>query len=329
MNKCVGCGSVLQTIDKELQGYTRDTSNELCERCFRIKHYSDYKLISKSNNEFINILSNIGNTDSLVVLVVDLFNIPKDIEIIGKYLNNDILLVLTKRDILPLSVYDVNLVNYFNRYNLNIIDTIIISSIKNYNFDNLLGLIRKYKTGKSVYVVGFTNAGKSTMINKILYNYTDKKPIITTSMLPSTTIDSIEIEIDDELTLIDTPGLLDDNNIIDSVDIDTMKKIVPKSEIKPITYQIKCKQTIFIDSLVRLDVSNNNSLTFYMSNKLKIDRIFKDSDKFTNLKKHVLEVYEDSDIVINGLGFIKVVRKDKITLYTKDNVEVYVRDSLI
>ena len=81
------------------------------------------------------------------------------------------------------------------------------------------------------------------MINKILYNYTDKKPVITTSMLPSTTIDSIKIQISEELVIIDTPGLLDDNNIIDYVDINNMKKIVPKSEIKPKTYQIKSKQS--------------------------------------------------------------------------------------
>jgi len=329
MNKCVGCGSILQIEFVDKEGYTKNIDNPLCERCFRIKNYSDYKLISKDNNDFINILNNIGKTNSLVVLVVDLFNIPLSIEQINKYLNNDILLVLTKRDILPLSVYDVNLVNYFKRYNLNIIDTIIISSMKNYNFDTLINSIRKYKIDNNVYVVGFTNAGKSTMINKILYNYTDKKPVITTSMLPSTTIDSIEIIVDDELTLIDTPGLLDEKNIIDSIDINTMKKIVPSKEIKPRTYQIRDKQTIFIEDLVRLDVVENNNLTFYISNMLDMERTFKDSNKLLELEKHVLDVNEDNDIVINGLGFIKCTNKGHITLYTLKNVLVYIRESLI
>ena len=329
MSKCIGCGSVLQTDNPELEGYTKNINNPLCERCFRIKNYSDYKLISKDNNDFINILNNIGKTNSLVVLVVDLFNIPLYIEQINKYLNNDILLVLTKRDILPLSVYDVNLINYFKKYNLNIIDIIIISSMKNYNFDTLISSIRKYKKDNNVYVVGFTNAGKSTMINKILYNYTDKKPVITTSMLPSTTIDSIEIVIDDELTLIDTPGLLDEKNIIDSIDINTMKKVVPNKEIKPRTYQIKDKQTIFIDDLVRIDIVDNNNLTFYISNMLDMERTFKDSDKLLELEKYELDVNEDNDIVINGLGFIKCTNKGHITLYTLKNVLVYIRESLI
>ena len=328
MNKCVGCGSVLQTDDNNKEGYTKNINNSLCERCFRIKHYSDYKLISKDNNDFINILTNINKND-LVVLVVDLFNIPKELEILNKYLSNNILLVLTKRDILPLSVYDVNLINYFDKYNLNIIDKLIISSIKNYNFDNLLDKIRKNKTSNNVYVVGFTNAGKSTMINKILYNYTDILPVITTSMLPSTTIDSIEIKVDDDLTLIDTPGLLDDNNIINYVDLKTMKNIVPTKEIKPITYQIKDKQSLFIDDLVRIDINSNNSLTFYISNKLNIDRTFKDSNKLLNLVKHELILNDNNDIVINGLGFIKVVHSCKVVLYTLKNVDVYIRDALI
>ena len=329
MNKCIGCGSILQDIDSNKEGYTRNINNELCERCFRIKNYSDYKLISKDNNEFIDILSNIGKKDDLVVLVVDIFNIPKNLDYISKYINNKILLVLTKRDILPLSVYDVNLTNYFNRYKLNIVDTVIISSMKNYNFDLLLDKINQYKNSRDVYVVGFTNAGKSTMINKILYNYTDKRPVITTSMLPSTTIDSIEIEINDNLTLIDTPGLLDENNIIDCIDIKTMKKMVPTKEIKPKTYQIKAKQSLFIDDLVRIDTEDDNSLTFYISNLFEIERVFKDTDKLKELVKHELEVSDNSDIVINGLGFIKVVHASKIIVYTLSNVDVYVREALI
>lgn len=329
MNRCVGCGSLLQSNDKEKEGYTQNISNTLCERCFRIRHYNDYKLISKDNNDFISILKNINKTNSLVVLVVDLFNIPKNLSEIKEYINNDILLVLTKRDILPLSVYDVNLINYFKKYDLNIVDTVIISSCKNYHFDELLIKIRKYQKDNNVYIVGFTNAGKSTMINKILYNYTDQKTIITTSMLPSTTIDSIKIKIDSNLTLIDTPGLLDDGNIIDNVDVKTMKKIVPVKEIKPKTYQIKSKQTLLVDDLLRLDLEHKNSVTFYLANTLKITRLYKETDKLDNLVRHEIDVCAFNDIVIAGLGFIKFVEADHVVLYTLDNVDVYVRMSLI
>ena len=279
MCKCVGCGVVLQSSNKEEVGYAIDITKSLCERCFRIRNYNEYKFVTKDNNDFISILKNINKTDDLVVLVVDLFNVNKNIEEISKYLNNEILLVLTKRDILPKSCYDKKLIEYFCNYNLNIKDTTIISSIKNYNFDELYNKINKYKKSDIVYVVGFTNAGKSTMINKIIYNYSTSDIKITTSNLPSTTIDSIEVKVNDDLTLIDTPGLLDNEDIINYVPVNTLKKIIPNKEIKPTTFQIKEKQTIFIEDIVRIDVSDKNSLTFYISNDLEITRIFKESDK--------------------------------------------------
>ena len=329
MCKCIGCGVKLQDKDSNLLGYTKDVNKDLCERCFRIRNYNDYKFVVKDNNDFINILKDVNTTNDLVVLVVDLFNINKNLEDISKYLNNEILLVLTKRDILPKSCYDKKLIEYFNNYNLNIIDTVVISSIKNYNFDELYNKINNYKKSNKVYVVGFTNSGKSTMINKILYNYSNNNTVITTSNLPSTTIDSIKVKVNEDLTLIDTPGLLDNEDIIEFIDTYTLKRIIPSREIKPITYQIKDKQSLFIDDLVRVDISTNNSLTFYISNNLEITRLFKDSEKLKDLKKHNLNIDDDSDIVIQGLGFIKVTKKCNICLYTKEGVRVFVRKNLI
>lgn len=325
--KCKGCGVTLQSDNKELLGYTNNINNDLCERCFRIRNYSDYKLVSKSNDDYLSILSNIGKTNSLVVLVIDLFNIPKSLDDINKYINNKILLVLSKRDILPLSVYDNNLMNYFDNFDLNIVDKVIISSNKNIHFDDLISKIRKYQTDENVYIIGYTNAGKSTMINKIIYNYTDMDTSITTSMLPSTTIDTLNISIDDSLTLIDTPGLLN-NNIIDYVDINLMKKIVPKREIKPRTYQIKSEQSLIIDNILEVYTKDYNSLTFYISNDLEIDRKYK-FIKLDNLKEHKLKVLDNFDIVIPGLGFIKCVKESNIVIYTLDNVDVYIREALI
>ena len=329
MLKCNGCGVELQDKDKDLLGYTKNLNNDLCERCFRIINYNDYKFVVKDNNDYINILKDVNNTNDLVVLVVDLFNINYNLEDISNYLNNDVLLVLTKRDILPKSCYDKKFIEYFNNYNLNIVDTLIISSLKNYNFDELYNKINQYKKSNKVYVVGFTNSGKSTMINKILYNYSDNNTLITTSNLPSTTIDSIEVKVNDSLILVDTPGLLDSADIINYIDSDTLKKIIPTKELKPITYQIKHDQTIMIEELVRLDLYAKNNITIYMSNNLKIDRFFKDNNNLKNLKKNELLVDDDTDVVVQGLGFIKFTNKSKVTLYTKEGVRVFVRKNLI
>ncbi|MBR6690613.1 MAG: ribosome biogenesis GTPase YqeH [Bacilli bacterium] len=329
MSKCIGCGVNLQTTNKEELGYTINLDNSLCERCFRIRNYNDYKFVIKDNNDYINILKDISKTNDLVVLVVDLFNISKHLEDISKYINNNILLVLTKRDILPKSCYDEKFKEYFKNYDLNIIDTVVISSNKNYNLDILYNKINEYKTSNKVYVVGFTNSGKSTLINKIIYNYSNENTVITTSNLPSTTIDSIEVKVNDDLILVDTPGLLDNGDIINYIDGKTLKRIIPNKEIKPITYQIKDKQTIIIEDLVRIDLFDMNSMTIYMANNLNIKRIYKNTEELKELKENVLYIEDDSDIVIQGLGFIKFTHKSKVIIYTKDNVSVYTRKNLI
>lgn len=326
MNKCVGCGAILQNTDITKEGYTKSLDKNLCERCFRIKNYGDYKFIPKNNNEFIDILRDVNNTNDLVLLVVDLFSISNKIEEITKHLGNDIILVLTKRDVLPLSLKDEKLLEYKNKLNIKTVDQVIISSNKNYNLDELFEKINKYKKSNNVYVVGYTNAGKSTLINKLIYNYSELDSDITTSILPSTTLNTIEIKLNDNLVLFDTPGILDDNNIFNYVDAKKLKRILPSREIKPITYQIKNKQYIYIDEFAIIESSSNN-LTLFFSNQLKIDRFYK--EKPNKLCKHVINVSDNQDIVISGLGFIKATKSEKIVIYTIDNVEVYTRDSLI
>ena len=324
--KCLGCGALLQNKDIDLEGYTVNLNNDICERCFRIKNYGEYKQIKKDNTDFISILKKINDTKSLVLLVVDVLTISDKILEITKYLTNDILLVLTKRDILPLSTKDEKLIEYIHNLNLKVKDTVVLSSNKNYNMDTLYEKINEYKTDKNVYVVGFTNAGKSTMINKMIYNYTDLNIDITTSILPSTTLDMIEIKLNDNLTLIDTPGILDKGNIFNYLNSKDLKKIIPNKEIKPVTYQVKGKQYIYIDEFVKIDVEDNN-ITLFFSNRLKFMRLYK--DKPTNLKENVIKVKKGEDIVISGLGFIKVTKTSIFKIYTLENVEVYTRNSLI
>ena len=316
MNKCKGCGTLID-------------NNDLCERCFRIKHYNDYKVVYKTNNDFIPILENINKTNDLVLLVVDLFNIG-DLSFIRKYLKNDILLVLTKRDLLPKSVSLDKLYSY--DYKIDFIDKIIISSNKNYNFDELLEKINKYKKTNNVYVVGYTNAGKSTMINKLIYNYSDLKTEITTSPLPSTTLNTIEIKLNG-ITLIDTPGLIEVGSLLNVVEPSMVKKISPVKEIKPKTYQIRKNQSIIIEDFLRVDYvdGERNSFTLYISNNLKVKRLLNASnhDELKDLNKTSYTVKYGEDLVISGLGFIKMIDKCQIDVYIDKSVDTYLRRNMI
>ncbi len=329
MNSCRGCGVLLQTNDSNKEGYAKSLDNRFCERCFRIKNYNEYKQLEKDGEDFFSIVKEIGSKNNLVVLVIDLFQIPKNLEEMITVLNNPILLVLTKRDLLPVSLYEEKLKDYFHDLSSKIVDTIIISSNKNYHFDELMESIYRNKIENNVYVIGYTNAGKSSMINKILEDYTDEIPDITTSMLPSTTVEKIEIRIDDKLTLIDTPGLLEEGNLQNLLSGDELKRVVPKKTINPITYQIRDKQNIFIDIYARIECRNENNIILYFSNNLNIERVFKENEKLKNLEKKEIFVSAKEDVVIKGLGFLKVTNKDHLTIYVVPGVEIYTRKSLI
>lgn len=325
MSKCIGCGIELQNNDKTKLGYTTNIEKSLCERCFRIENYGEYKKVTKDNNEYINILKEINKTKDLVVLVLDIFNLTESINVIKENINNDILLVITKRDILPKSVHDEKLIEYIKNYNIKIKDQVVISSYKNYNFDELYEKINNYKKSKNVYVIGFTNAGKSTMINKLIYNYSDNDTKITTSIMPSTTLNPIEINLNENLTIIDTPGLLCEKSFYDILEGKDLKKIIPKKEIKPISYQIKDKQYIVIDKYAIIEAENINMVLF-MSNSLNIKRFYKKPE--TKLKERNIKI-NNNDLVINGLGFIKCIGKTNIKIYTYDEISVTTRKNLI
>lgn len=331
--KCIGCGVELQDNNVLLEGYTHDLSNDLCRRCFRMKNYGEYEFITKSNSEYIQVLKNIGTKKSLVLYIVDLISIPYDLSKIKEYLiHNDIILVLNKKDALPLSIKEEKIIEYFKKQNLGFIDTIIISASKNYNIDKLMKLIKKHRTNQNVYVVGNTNAGKSTLINKIINNYTEEdKEFITISPMPSTTLNEIQIKVLD-FYLIDTPGLVDEGNVLNYVTEKQVKKISPKKEIKPRTYQIKKGHAIMIDDIFRIDYveGDKNSFTFYISNEIPIKRI--NGLKHNYLKENQEEELKldfNQDIVINGLGFIKIIYSGTVKIYRKVGINVFTRNSLI
>ena len=43
MNKCLGCGKELKEHELE---------NRICERCFKLKNYGEYKIVEQDNEEY-------------------------------------------------------------------------------------------------------------------------------------------------------------------------------------------------------------------------------------------------------------------------------------
>ena len=331
--RCAGCGVLLQDENILQEGYTTNLENDLCQRCFRMKNYGEYQVVTKSNEEYIEILKSVGETKDLVLYITDLLNLEKNIEEIRTIIPNKMILVLNKMDVLPKSVKEEKLKKYLANKDVNFEEIIVISTEKNYNIDYLLKRIKYFQTSKNVYVVGHTNAGKSSLINKLIKNYSDKTQELTMSPLPSTTLNMVNIEINDHLNLIDTPGLVDTGSILNHVTPEMVKKISAKKEIKPRTYQLRKNQSIIIEDLVRIDYveGEKNSFTVFVSNDLKIKRLLNlfNNEELKDKNKITYNLKYDEDLAISGLGFIKIVDKGVIDVYIDKDVDTFTRRSLI
>ena len=331
--RCQGCGVLLQDENVLQEGYTTNLENDICQRCFRMKNYGEYQVVVKSNDEYVDILKDVGKTKDLVLYITDLLNLEKNIEQIRTIIPNKMILVLNKIDVLPKSVKEDKIKAYLESMNIHFEEIIVISTAKNYNIDYLLKRIKYFQTSKNVYVVGHTNAGKSSLINKLIKNYSENTQELTMSPLPSTTLSTINIDINDHLTLIDTPGLVDTGSILNHVDPKMVKKISAKTEIKPRTYQLKKNQSIVIEDLIRIDYveGEKNSFTLFVSNDLKVKRLLNlfNNEELYDKNKITYNMKYDEDLVISGLGFVKIVDKGVIDVYIDKDVDTFTRRSLI
>ncbi|HLQ40173.1 MAG TPA: ribosome biogenesis GTPase YqeH [Tetragenococcus sp.] len=363
---CVGCGAILQTEDKEKIGYTpaavlakAEKDNEVyCQRCFRLRHYNEIQAVDLTDDDFLRILNEMSQVDALIVNVVDIFDfngslIPGLHRFAG---NNPVLLVGNKADILPKSLRKTKLTQWMRQRaheaGLRPVDVILTSAKKGDQLEELLEKIDFYRKGRDVYVVGTTNVGKSTLINQIIQQSTAIKDLITTSRFPGTTLDKIEIPLEDGQYLIDTPGIIHDYQMAHFLGERDLNIIAPQKEIKPKVYQLAAGQTLFLGGLARFDYikGEKSSFTVYVSNDLlihrtktiKADEFYQKhsgellqpphSDEvadFPELVQFEFSIKEKTDIVFAGLGWITAKNPGIIRGWAPKGVDLVVRQALV
>lgn len=361
---CVGCGVPIQTEDPERLGFTPKQALErehiICQRCFKLKNYNEIQDVSLTDEDFLKILHGIGETKALIVKIVDIFDFDGSwIQGIQRFVGkNPILLIGNKVDILPKSVKYQKVINWMRRqakeYGLKPLDVFLVSSAKGHGIKEVAEAIDHDRNGQNVYVVGCTNVGKSTFINRIIKEVTGEGDIITTSHFPGTTLDLIDIPLDDGTSLFDTPGIINHHQMAHYIDKRDLKLLSPKKEIKPKVYQLNEEQTLFFGGLARLDYVKGgrtsfvcyvpNGLTIHRTKKEKADQLYENHvgelltpprneqlGSFPNLVPHTFTIKEKkTDIVFSGLGWVTVNEPNvRVIAYAPKGVYVTLRPSLI
>ncbi|XP_051513596.1 nitric oxide-associated protein 1-like [Myxocyprinus asiaticus] len=189
---CSGCGALMHCTDPEIPGYLPSEKYKalveedklkraICQRCFLINHHQKALNITLSKEEYRAIVRRIQTEKALVLLIVDLLDIPDSIipelpELVGK--NKHIVILGNKIDLLPGDAQ-----NYLQRIRRQLAaycagmgistsdskDIHLISAKTGYGIENLISRLQStWKYKGDVYLVGTANAGKSTLFNTLL-----------------------------------------------------------------------------------------------------------------------------------------------------------------
>jgi len=363
---CSGCGARLQTESPDKPGYVPEQAlgreDAICRRCFRIRHYNDVTHAAVDQDDFLRMLSGIASTDSLVVHIVDLFDFEGSVisglqRFVG---SNPVLLVVNKIDLLPKSTNFNRILGWVRRQakrlGLKPAETVLCSAAKRTGFDRVVEAIRRLRGGRDVYVVGATNVGKSTLINRLIRDYSDLDRELTVSRYPGTTLDQIRIPLDDGRHIIDTPGIVYPYRLTEAVPKGVLQRLLPEKPLKPLVYQLNERQTLFFGALARFDFTRGEpqSFTIYVSPSLRVHRTkleraeevyaehrggllsppdAEDLDKIAPWTRHSLRVPPNSrtDISISGLGWIRANSPAGayVEVYAPKGVHVILREAMI
>lgn len=339
MKKCKGCGALLQNESIDLAGYVVKDNQEYCQRCFRLIHYGDLKNLNKlkvNNEDVFNIYKE--HQKNIFILIVDVFDalILDQDALLDIYRDYKVILVINKIDLLPKNITEEKLENIYSNILSNTKYNNIISCLLTYkgdpNFNTLFFDLLSEQKETNYLFVGRVNAGKSTIINKLIGSND-----LTTSTYPGTTVNINTITFDN-YCFIDTPGLNDEESFVNYIDKNQIQFLFPNKCIKPKTFQLYDKQSYIIEGLVRVDIipKKNSSIKFIINNEIEPHRTNIDNGE-NYINKHQKEfivkllplypnrfvISDEKAFVIKGLGYIKVQGKCDININVYNKIKIY------
>lgn len=240
---CSGCGANFQSCDPDARGFvpkskldmleklssgTEETSPSntnispiICKRCFSLKQYNTALNISLSSDDYLRYLGHLREKKALVLLMVDVSDFPGSVfpdlyTLISP--DSQIVIVANKVDLIPKDT-PADFWNHFKKMligeckRLSLADREIacvhfVSAKTGLGVGELAkDIVKSWGNRGDVYLLGCTNAGKSTLFNRLLVYMcgvkpgelnTDSKafaPMATISQWPGTTLGLLSFPI--------------------------------------------------------------------------------------------------------------------------------------
>lgn len=188
---CSGCGAILHCTDTSIPGYLPSEKYKtllkeerlgeaICQRCHLLTHHHKALNLQMSAEQYRAVVQQVRPLKALVLLVVDLLDVPASIvpnlsSLVGT--NKHVVVLGNKVDLVPGDApnYLPRLKRQLSQYCQDagfgdqVTDIHLISAKTGYGIENLItSLQRSWKYKGDVYLVGSANAGKSTLFNTLL-----------------------------------------------------------------------------------------------------------------------------------------------------------------
>lgn len=345
--RCYKCGTILQDVDTSKPGYissffynSHESDILLCNSCFQKVRFNEQPKVADLHKDYYEILNDAKATDSLIILVLDIFSFEGNISDKFKNLLKgcNVVAIANKRDLLDSNIEDKILIDYVSHrlraYNIPVNDVLLTSHNSLENFDNLVSKLNGYRKRHDIYLIGFPNSGKTTLANIFLKNYKNKTHrMIQTMTYPNTDLRVVQIPLDRTSVIYDVPGFLTTNCLPELLEKSVAEKIKPKKAVlgKPILLnrgtsftfgglarvdllegsktgvKVYCGESVEIKTYGKLvDIDN----TFYKDIKKEyLKPISKKLDSYEKFDIYDITVSEEGsrDIGILGLGWFSFI----------------------
>ena len=365
--KCAGCGIELQFEDKNREGYVPEEKfmteeNLLCQRCYKIKNYGQNIGNNLKKEDYSKEVSDSIKKADIILPIFDIIDFEGSFtqEILDYLRDYRSIILINKIDLLPEFIHPAEIADWVKERLIEediVPDDIgFLSAKSKYGVNGIIRKIKNLFPDKKVkaVIMGASNVGKSSVINLLL-----GKDRITTSKYSGTTLRAISNKIPKtDITITDTPGLIPEGRISDLISVETGLKLVPSGEISRKTFKPEENKVFMFDIFCRFKILKNGNkneenykpifsvyssknVKFHITKEERIEELLngdffelvqgKEKDKYLQNKfiTHIVEIQENEDLVIAGLGWVNVKRGPlKIELTVPEYAKVIVRPAI-